>query len=360
MIEFECPHCETILTAKNRRKRVVCKFCKGDIEPDEIEPRTSRRAQRAFFRAWQVRAWSVLAVVTVVSLVLVLVAIVAPRLHQIAVWWGVAEAAIAGILMYYVCQIEQYRNPLPAGFAVMAGPVGAYFYYVARWPQPALMIVLGLATMIGAVAFDRRGLPPPDRPAPPAQLPPTPPKATPLPERPSPEPPRPVAQQPAGPNQPFDIDPLAKSAGRRIYVVALTPFDYQPGPWRYAVGATGSAAEHPIKVQERLFPYGISACPPDSLKESCRVSFVPGGEFRRLRGGCGLNDYFAEPWGRIAFSVWGDGKKLWESAPLGSGTRSAVFDVDVSKVKVLTLETKVVEGSHLHGHAVWLDPWLER
>jgi NPCBM/NEW2 domain len=185
-------------------------------------------------------------------------------------------------------------------------------------------------------------------------------RPTPLPERPSPEPPRPVAQAPAGPRRPFDTDPVAKSAGRRLYVVALTPFDYQPGPWRYATGATGSDAEHPIKVQNRAFPYGISACPPDSLKESCRVSFVPSGEFRRLRGGCALNDYASPPWGKISFSVWGDGKKRWESAPLGSEARSAVFDVDVSGVKVLTLETRVVEGSHLHGHAVWLDPWLER
>jgi hypothetical protein len=359
MIAFDCPHCGTRLAAKNRRKLVVCKFCKGDIEPDEIEPISSLRAQRDFFRAWRVRLWGTLAVVTGISLVLVLVAIVAPRLHQIAVWWGVAEWIVAGVLMYCVCQIEQNRNPVPGAYA-LAGPVGAYLYYMVRWPQPALIAVLGVATMIGAVAFDRSN-PPPGRPAPPPQLPPgPPPKATPLPERPSPEPPQPVAQQPAGPNQPFDIDPVAKSAGRRLYVVALTPFDYQPGPWRYAAGATGSAAEHPIKVQDRAFPYGISACPPDSLKESWRVSFVAGGEFRRLRGGCGLNDYVAAPWGKIAFSVWGDGKKLWESTPLSGGTRSAVFDVDVSKVKVLTLETRVVEGSHLHCHAVWLDPWLER
>ncbi len=359
MIEFECPHCETPLSAKNRRKRVVCKFCKGDIEPDEIEPTRSYRSQRAQYRAAQVRAWSILGVVTGISLVLVLLAIVAPRLHQIAVWWGVAEWVIAGILMYFVCQFEQYRNPMPAGYAALAGPVGAYLYYVVRWPQPALIAVLGIATMIGAVAFDRRNFPP-DPIEPPAQVPPAQQKPLPLPERPSPEPPRPVAQQLAGPNQPFDIDPVAKSAGRRLYVVALTPFDYQPGPWRYATGATGSDAEHPIKVQERVFPYGISACPPDSLKEAWRVSFAPGGEFRRLRGGCALNDYTSPPWGKICFSIWGDGKKLWESAPLGAGNRSAVFDVDVGKVKVLTLETKVVEGSHLHCHAVWLDPWLER
>lgn len=359
MIEFECPHCGSRLAVKNRRKRVVCKDCDVDIEPDEIVPINSRRALRAHFRAAQVRAWSILGVVTGISLVLVLIAIVAPRLHQIAVWWGVTEWVIAGILMYFVCQLEQHRNPVPASAALL-GPVGAYVYYVVRWPQPALIAVLGIATMIGAVAFDRRDRLPPGQPAPPAQVPAPPPRPTPLPERPSPEPPRPVAQLPAGPKQPFDFDPVAKSAGRRLYVVALTPFDYRPGPWRYATGATGSDAEHPIKVQERAFPYGISACPPDSLKESWRVSFVPGGEFRRLRGGCGLNDYAFAPRGNVSFSVWGDGKRLWESAPLGSGTRSAVFDVDVSAVKVLTLETRVVEGSHLHCHAVWLDPWLER
>jgi hypothetical protein len=140
----------------------------------------------------------------------------------------------------------------------------------------------------------------------------------------------------------------------------LQPFAYEGGPWPYAVGLTGSKAEAPIKVQSQEYKYGISAFPPNSTVASCRVSFAPGAEFRRLKGRGALNDYASNPWGKIAFTVWGDGKKLWESEPLDKSGSATGFDIDVTGVKVLTLETRVKAGSHLHAHAVWLDPWLER
>jgi hypothetical protein len=165
---------------------------------------------------------------------------------------------------------------------------------------------------------------------------------------------------PTNPNRPFDVDPAAKAAGKTVYLAALTPFAYVAGPWKYQVGVTGSDGKTPIKVQNKEYKFGLSAHPPANGRESCRVSFVPGGEFKKFRGWGAMNHHDHDPWGKIVFTVWGDGKKLWESQPLNKANTAAYFDIDITGVKVLTLETRMKDGSHHGAHAVWLDPWLER
>jgi alpha-glucosidase len=93
---------------------------------------------------------------------------------------------------------------------------------------------------------------------------------------------------------------------------------------------------------------------------ACRVSFAPGKEFRRLTGEVGIGDYTFVPQGAVVFAAPGDGRKLWESEPLARNNTSIAFEIDVTGVEVLTLETGLHDGDQTFCHAIWLDPMLER
>jgi hypothetical protein len=161
-------------------------------------------------------------------------------------------------------------------------------------------------------------------------------------------------------NRPFDVDPNAKAAGPTVYLAALTPFNYEAGPWHLGIGAKGFDGTSPLVVQNKTYEYGISMHPPQKADGACRVSFVPGKEFKRFKGWVGIGDYTIEPQGSVVFTVYGDGKKLWESSGLNKSGSTTGFDIDVTGVGVLTLETRMKDGDYSFCGAIWLDPWLER
>ena len=66
------------------------------------------------------------------------------------------------------------------------------------------------------------------------------------------------------------------------------------------------------------------------------------------------------PFGTVVFAAYGDGRKVWESAGFNKSGAAVEFDIDVTGVEVLTLETRMKDGHHHAAHATWLDPWLER
>ena len=176
----------------------------------------------------------------------------------------------------------------------------------------------------------------------------------------APKAPEPKATDPTATARPFTIDPQAKAAGKTVYLTQLTPFGYQTGPWKLGIGAKGDDGISPIVVQKGEYKYGVSMHPPQTGNGACRVSFVPGGEFMRFRGWAGIGDYELDPWGSVIFAVYGDGRKLWESVGIKKAGTAVEFNVDVTSVGVLTLETWMKDGNHHAANAVWLDPWLER
>lgn len=195
------------------------------------------------------------------------------------------------------------------------------------------------------------------QPGPMAVPPPPPPAFRPPPL--DPPPPAPPLPDFVSPTPPFAVDPQAKAAGPTLYLAVLTPFAYQAGPWKLGVGGRGDNGG-PIVVQKRAYRYGISMHPPEAANGACQVSFAPGGEFKRFKGWVGIADYVADPWGPVGFAVYGDSRKLWESADVSKAGAAAGFDIAVTGVQVLTLETRVRGGSYQMANAVWLDPWLER
>jgi hypothetical protein len=175
-------------------------------------------------------------------------------------------------------------------------------------------------------------------------------------------PPKPDARN--GPSvaatRPFDVDPNAKAAGKTVYLSALTPFAYKAGPWRLGIGVKGEDEKAPLEFQNQVYKHGISMHPPQKDQGTCRVSFVPGKEFKHLKGWVGIGDYTIGPRGAVVFAATGDGRKLWESEPLARNKASIGFDIDVTGVEVLTLVTGLHDGDYTYCNAIWLDPWLER
>jgi hypothetical protein len=158
-------------------------------------------------------------------------------------------------------------------------------------------------------------------------------------------------------NMPFDSDPEAQTDKDKIFLTALAPFSYQTGPWRLGIGGKGQNGKEPIEYDKKKYANGISLHPPQT--GACRVSFAPGGRYKRFKGWAGIGDG-DNPWGTVVFAVWGDSKKLWESGEFTKATTSVAFDIDITGVKVLVLETRMKSGHHHAAHAIWLDPWLER
>jgi hypothetical protein len=216
-------------------------------------------------------------------------------------------------------------------------PVGLYFFGLF-----IILLCVVTAELHGDFT-DGRG-PEPVEQAPPAASPPKPD----APNAPS-----------ANAARPFDVDPKAKAAGKTVYLSVFTPFEYKAGPWGLGMGVMGEDGKSPLVFQRKLYKYGISMHPP--MGGACRVSFAPGKEFKLFRGRVAITDCPDAPRGAVVFAVYGDGRKLWESAPVGKDAAAALeFNVDVSGADVLTLESRMHSGHYGYVHATWLDPWLER
>jgi hypothetical protein len=96
---------------------------------------------------------------------------------------------------------------------------------------------------------------------------------------------------------------------------------------------------------------------PPAGPEFVHVRYALGKKARVFKAAVALADTSPGSLGPIRFSVWGDGKELWQSKPLTQPKKVEVCIVDVGGVEVLELQVRC-EGSSWGGHAVWLDPRL--
>ncbi|MFW6162239.1 MAG: NPCBM/NEW2 domain-containing protein, partial [Planctomycetota bacterium] len=85
---------------------------------------------------------------------------------------------------------------------------------------------------------------------------------------------------------------------------------------------------------------------------------LSGGEFVRFRSLVGRDEHAMD--GRVVFQVWGDGKKVFDSGPMGKTTPAKRVDVDVRGAEVLELRT-LDGGDGIGGdHGNWGDAHLAR
>jgi endo-alpha-N-acetylgalactosaminidase len=129
------------------------------------------------------------------------------------------------------------------------------------------------------------------------------------------------------------------------------------GPWTFGRGEHSGGSGTPIKVNGEIARKGLGVHPPDN--GATRVAYALGGKAVTLAGAAALNDYAAEALSPVVFTIVGDGRELWRSGAVNRATGPARFRVDVTGVKVLELRA-LQAGSHLHAHAVWIDPVIEK
>jgi hypothetical protein len=127
----------------------------------------------------------------------------------------------------------------------------------------------------------------------------------------------------------------------------------------------GIPASHKIVVQGKEWPKGLSLVPVSNA--DARVSYNLEGKARVFLASAALNDSACtdgSPPGvgpiptPITFSVLGDGRVLWESAPVDTAGVVQECSVDVSGVDVLELRVGC-PGSNVNAQAVWLEPRVE-
>jgi hypothetical protein len=112
----------------------------------------------------------------------------------------------------------------------------------------------------------------------------------------------------------------------------------------------------PIVVDGVPSPKGLGLHPPDKpLAASARYQLSKQAALFKTK--VALNDTATIVHSKAVFEVYGDGKRLWQSAPVGKGTRPQECTVSVSGVDVLELRV-YSQGTHLGLHAVWLEPRL--
>ena len=159
-------------------------------------------------------------------------------------------------------------------------------------------------------------------------------------------------------NEASDPQPSFNPAGIPNDAVFLTQFvieDPISGPWPVTAGHTGSPEKLPVRLGGRVSPHGIGMHPPNGPK-SAAASFTIGGNYHRFKGWVGLNDHRIDALTPVRFTIKADGKTIWESDDLMRSSPPVAFDVDVSGVERLTLETRT--RLHVHAHAVWFEPHM--
>jgi len=143
----------------------------------------------------------------------------------------------------------------------------------------------------------------------------------------------------------------ARGPGLEVEISGVRPFFVEqtfgaPQQDRSVVGAELRAADGtPIK--------GIG------VHAMSEMLFSLEGRFRRFHASVGTTVAPGEDMASVAFEVIGDGRPLWRSEVLRSGSQRRVCEVDVRGVD--TLELRVTDGGDgiTSDHAAWFEPVLE-
>jgi len=114
-----------------------------------------------------------------------------------------------------------------------------------------------------------------------------------------------------------------------------------------------SVWEKPMVVAGRKFTRGLG-----THANSRIVYDLTGGKFRRFRCLVGRDEHAME--GKVVFQVWLDGKKAFDSGPMGKTTPAKPVDIDVRGADILELRT-LDGGDGIGGdHGNWADAELVR
>ncbi|MFT3761818.1 MAG: NPCBM/NEW2 domain-containing protein [Pseudoxanthomonas sp.] len=109
-----------------------------------------------------------------------------------------------------------------------------------------------------------------------------------------------------------------------------------------------------LQIAGTSYEYGIGA------HANSRLEVLTGRQFARFSVMAGVDDSADAPADKVTFKVYGDGKPLYESAPLSRGDRPVRIDVPVTDVDVLELVAVAAdrEKARLPPVVAWADAEL--
>lgn len=161
---------------------------------------------------------------------------------------------------------------------------------------------------------------------------------------------------PLEPRPPFDVDPAIKPGVSTLYLSDMKEFGVSQAPPLWSFGKKGqlkSPSNESILVNSKKYEQALSTHP--GIGNRFCVYYLPGEKATRLQGAVGVDDTGNSSDGR--FAIVGDGKLLWQSRFKTQKGKTEAFNVDVTGVKVLSLQCWSA-GSNHGCHCVWLDPVL--
>ena len=132
------------------------------------------------------------------------------------------------------------------------------------------------------------------------------------------------------------------------YLADMPEFDVKSGEWPFTKdGTTGNKSE-PIKVHRTPSTKGLGMHPP-SAPAYASVKYRLDKQAALFKTTVAINDTATFCWTPAIFSVWGDGKKLFESKNIAHNhLRTQECSVDVTGVDVLELQ--VLRHREQFGH----------
>jgi hypothetical protein len=146
------------------------------------------------------------------------------------------------------------------------------------------------------------------------------------------------------------------AAGPRAWLSDMDPIFVRGGPWPLSKNGTIGPERKPIEINGVPSPKGLGMHPPDS-PGATYVRYRLGKQAAIFKAMVALNDTATIVNSQAVFEVYGDGKRLWQSAPVKKGARAQECSVVMNGVDVLELRVSS-QGSNLGLHTVWLEPRL--
>ena len=172
-------------------------------------------------------------------------------------------------------------------------------------------------------------------------------------------PPPKVGAPPAG-NESETLPPITNifAGGQCVYLSDLKEYAVKNGPWPFAKdGTIGAPENHRIQVGGKESPHGIGMHPPENPKIAS-AKYRLGKQAALFKATVAIDDSTDFCFTPAVFTVWGDGKQLFESKYISHiHSRALGCSVDVSGVDILEIRVHAV-GVNSGVHAVWVEPRL--
>lgn len=135
---------------------------------------------------------------------------------------------------------------------------------------------------------------------------------------------------------------LAQSATHRLESLDLTK--WTQGWGRAAIGK--SLDQSPLKVAGKTYEQGLASHAPGGGR------FLVEGRAEKIEGEVAMAD---TGHGTVSFSIWGDGRQLWQSKVITKGQAPEPFSVPLKGIKVVSLVMSDAQDGSAGDHSVWLN-----